>query len=128
MAFGVAHNNRGSAAMREAIDRELAAKRPDMDYRLGLENGKDERDRLKATVQALETDLERAKSCIARLRATQTVEREEFRSRIEHLESRFRFAWDSAKRYKASWQKASAMIRACLSPEQVAEYRAQRDA
>lgn len=94
---------------------------------MDLQRLQDERDKLAAQVATLTADMERARFCIARLRATLAVERDESRQRIEHLEKRRDFWRGSAQRFEKSWRKASQMIRKCLTPQQCDEYREQRD-
>lgn len=125
--MGIAAYNRGSAAIRRQIDQELAEKSGAIRERMDFQRLQDERDSLKKERDQLAADMERARFCIARLRATLAVERDESRQRIARLEKHLDSWMGAAMRFKRSWQKAGQMIRDCMTPQQCDEYRQQRD-
>ena len=122
--MGTAAYNRGTKAIREQIDRELADKKPALYEPYYLERDvKPLRDRIKE----LEANLTSAKRALASSRAMLAVERDNRAEERTLQDARVKEHWALAERYRHSWEKASAMIRACLTPEQVDQYRQERD-
>lgn len=126
--MGIAAYNRGSAAMRQQFDAEAAARPQSFE---GLHNRIDYLDRklsgTSAALTAERADMVRARACIARLRATLAVERDEAHETERVRKQQVAMLCESRGRLERSWRKASAMIRACLTPEQVDAYRLERD-
>lgn len=124
--MGIAAYNRGLAAISEQISREIAGKHgnPPINVHYWLaEDLKPLRDR----IAYLEGELLRARFCVARLRATQAVEREESRSRLEHMKGLAVSYFKNSQKYREGWARAGRLVRTLLSPEQVDDYRNEYD-
>lgn len=121
--MGHAAYSRGSAAIRASIDREQAAK-PRQDSK--PLNWESDRARLIAEADSLRADLAKARRALASSRAALSVERCLRKEETERLRAEVREWALAAIRNKRSHEKASAMIRALLTPEQVEEYRKER--
>lgn len=122
--MGHAAYGRGSAAIRRQIDAEAKVATRDESKPL---NWADDRARLVNRIAQLENDLAKSKRALASSRAMLSVERDNRAAEMELLDSRVKEWISAALRYKRSWEKASRLIRECLTPEQVAEYRRGRD-
>lgn len=118
--MGIAAYNRGTAAISRQIDAELRG----MSAVISVEG--DELDQTRAKLAAESLDLQRARDCIARLRATLAVERDESTKRENDYKERTALLIRSRDRFCRCWRKCSALVRAKLSPEQVDEWRRER--
>ena len=121
--MGHAAHMRGSAAIRRGLDEQARAADRRID-RSGVPlRWEDERAELQARAEAAERDLGRAKLRLRLLSATLTAEREA----AEIFKRRAREAWRSMADYKQRWQWVSCLVRRHVSPEQVAEFRAEQE-
>ena len=132
--MGAAAYNRGSRAITQQIESELADNAYERSLRMHAANLEDrvvtlqnKNAALQKELAALKADHERAHNCIQRMRLTATANREESDRTVEHWRTLARQYLASSERYLSSWRKASALIRTCLTPQQVDDYRSMRD-
>lgn len=122
--MGIAAYNRGSRAISQQIDAEMRAGTPPVNRHYWL---REDLEPLYSRITAAEAELDRARACVERLRATLAVERDQAREDKETHTAQIKRLIETRDRFERSWRKCSDLVRACLTPAQVNEYRAVRD-
>lgn len=123
--MGIGAYNRGSRAISAEIDRELQEKRAPVSFD-SFEKVRIENERLRADNVLLEGQLDKATATIREIaeglnRLQKLIEESSRRRR--HLTELWRAARKRECVYEARWRWVSSIVRACVSPARVQEFR-----